>query len=125
MWWPPRVGEPLPRGAEAVGVYDKLARYSLAIGHRDGGPKAYRFRKVLGITLVDIDHLVTDIAAGVLTEPVTRVRPKPDGTVGCGVLVPVRGVDIHERRVVLVTTGWKLRYVGDRPRLVTAYIGDR
>jgi hypothetical protein len=68
--WPPRVGEPLPRGAEAVGVRDKLRRYSLALGHKDG-------------------------------------------------------VRIHERRVVLVTTGWKLRYVGDRPRLVTAFIGDR
>ena len=115
----------MPRAAEAVGVYDKLRRYSLAMGHEVGGPKAYRFREVLGITLADLQHLATEIAAGVLTEPVTRVRPKPDGTVGCGVLVPVRGVHIHERRVVLVTTGWKLRYVGDRPPLVTAFIGDR
>jgi len=106
-------------------VRRKLATYSLAMGHRDGGPKAYRFQKVLGITLADIEHLASEIAAGVLTEPVTRVRPKPDGTVGCGVLVPVRGVHMHERRVVLVTTGWELRYVGDKPRLVTAFIGDR
>lgn len=115
----------MPRAAEAVGVREKLERYSLAVGHRDGGPKAYRFRQVLGITLADVQHLATEISAGLLTEPVTSVRPKPDGTVGCGVLVPVRGVHIHENRVVAVTTGWELRYVEDRPRLVTAYIGDR
>lgn len=103
----------------------KLATYSLAMEHEVGGPKAFRFRQVLGITLADIHHLAAEIAPGVLTEPVTRLRPKPDGTVGCGVLVPVRGVRIHENRVVAVTTGWELRYVGDRPRLVTAFIGDR
>ncbi len=104
---------------------EKLRRYSLAMGHGVGGPKAYRFQQVLDITLADVQHLATEIAAGLLTEPVISVRPKPDGTVGCGVLVPVRGVRIHESRVVAVTTGWELRYVGDRPRLVTAYIGDR
>jgi len=115
----------LPRGSEAVGVRRKLATYSLALEHGVGGPKAYRFQQVLDITLADVQHLATEIAAGLLTEPVISVRPKPDGTVGCGVLVPVRGVRIHENRVVAVTTGWELRYVGDRPRLVTAFIGDR
>lgn len=28
---------------------------------------------------------------------------------------------MHESRVVAVTTGWELRYVGDKPRLVTAF----
>jgi hypothetical protein len=40
MWWPPRLGEPLPRGSEAVGVHHKLETYSLARKHSRGGPKA-------------------------------------------------------------------------------------
>jgi hypothetical protein len=125
MWWPPRLGEPLPRAAEAVGVHHKLETYSLVMAHRDGGPKAFRFAQLLSIARCDVDHLAAEIAAGVRDAPVTRVVFKTDGTLGCGVLIPVRGVGIHEDRVVAVTTGWELRYVGDRPRLVTAFIGDR
>lgn len=125
MWWPPRLAKPLPRAADAVGVHHKLETCSLVLEHTKGGPKAVRFAHLLSITHRDVDHLAAEIAAGVLDEPITRVVFKTDGTVGCGVLVPVRGVHIHENRVVGVTTGWELRYVGDRPRLVTAYIGDR
>jgi hypothetical protein len=53
------------------------------------------------------------------------VRSKPPWGFGCEVLVPVRGVGISQGRARVVTTGWELRYVGDRPRLVTAYIEDR
>jgi hypothetical protein len=93
--------------------------------HGRGGPKAFRFEQLLSITHRDVDHLAAEIATGVLSAPVTRVVFKTDGTLGCGALVPVRGVRIHENRVVAVTTGWELRYVGDRPRLVTAFIADR
>jgi hypothetical protein len=87
--WPPRVGELLPRGAEAVGVRDKLARYSLAMGHDSGGPKAYLFKQLLGITLSDIEHLAMEIERSLPEHPVTRVFEKPDGKVGCGVVLPV------------------------------------
>jgi hypothetical protein len=40
MWWPPRLGEPLPRAAEAVGVHHKLETYSLVLEHGSGGDKA-------------------------------------------------------------------------------------
>lgn len=106
-------------------MHHKLETYSLVLEHPQGGPKAFRFTQVLGITCRDADHLAGEIAAGILEAPVTRVVFKTDGTLGCGVLVPVRGVHVHETRVVAVTTGWELRYVGDRPRLVTAFIGDR
>jgi len=43
------LGELLPRGAEAVGVRHKLATYVLNRGHRDGGPKARGFERLLGI----------------------------------------------------------------------------
>lgn len=104
---------------------EKLARYSLALGHDDGGPKAYLFEQLLGIALAEVDHLAAEIRAGVLGTPVSRVRDKPPYGVSCQVLVPVRGVGIHETRVMAVTTGWELRYVGDRPRLVGACITGR
>jgi hypothetical protein len=125
MWWPPRLGAPLPRGAEAVGVHHKLETYSLVLDHDEGGPKAYMFKQLLGITGQHVDHLAAEIASGVLEQLVTRLWVKSDATLGCGVLVPVGGVGIHRDRVMVVTTGWELRYVGDRPRLVTAYIKGR
>jgi hypothetical protein len=108
-----------------VGVRRKLATYSLAMDHTRGGPKAHLFKQLLGITLGDLDHLATEIERELPSCRVTRVHKKPEGLVGCGVLIPVRGVGIHQTRVMVVTTGWELRYVGDRPRLVTAYIKGR
>jgi uncharacterized protein len=106
-------------------VRRKLATYSLAMGHDVGGPKAILFERLLGVTRNDLDHLAAEILTGVLAAPVTRSWLNPPFGAGCGVLVPVRGVGIHESRVMRVTTGWELRYVGDRPRLVTAYIKGR
>lgn len=124
MWWPPRVGEPLPRGAEAVGVHHKLETYSLVLEHEDGGHKARVFAQALGITHRHVDHLAGEIERGRATQPVTGVGVTPHG-LRCQVLIPVRGVGIHQKRVVVVTTGWHLRYVGDRPRLASAYIKKR
>jgi hypothetical protein len=64
----------LPQGAEAVGVREKLARYSLAMGHESGGPKAYLFKQLLGITLAHLDHFATEIGRGLLVHPVTRAK---------------------------------------------------
>lgn len=102
----------------------KLATYSLALEHDVGGPKAVLFKLLLGITLEHIDHLEAEIRREVRRQPVTRVWKTPFGQ-RCQVLVPVRGVHIHHSHVMDVTTGWMLRYVGDRPRLVTAYIKGR
>lgn len=100
---------------------EKLERYSLAMDHDDGGPKAYLFKQLLSITLADRDHLAAEIERGVAIHPITRAWETPFGQ-QCQVRIPVRGVDIHQSHVMFVTTGWQLRYVGDRPRLVTAYI---
>jgi uncharacterized protein DUF6883 len=123
--WPPKIGELLPRAAEAVGVHRKLATYSLAVGHRRGGPKAVLFERLLGITLEHVDHLAEEIRAGVLAAPIISVRDNAPHGVNCHVRIPVRGVGIHQARVIAITTGWQLRYVGDRPRLVSAYIKKR
>jgi len=105
-------------------VHHKLETYSLVLEHDEGGHKAHVFAQALGITHRHVDHLATEIRSGLMTQPVTYVGFTPHG-LRCQVLVPVRGVGIHDKRVVLVTTGWQLRYVGDRPRLVTAYIKKR
>jgi hypothetical protein len=102
-------------------VRRKLATYSLVLDHEDGGPKAYLFKQLLGITLASLDHLEAEIRRGATLHPVSRVWETPWGQ-RCQVRIPVRGVGIHQMRVMVVTTGWELRYVGDRPRLVTAYI---
>ena len=99
----------------------KLATYSLAMGHRYGGPKAVLFELLLGIRLEHLDHLRAEILREVRPQPVTGVWETPYGR-RCQVLVPARGVGIHQVHVMVVTTGWELRYVGDRPRMVTAYI---
>jgi hypothetical protein len=57
MSWPPKIGEPLPRGEDAYNVHDKLTRYSLKLDHADGGQKATTFLRILGISSADLDYL--------------------------------------------------------------------
>jgi len=54
---PPVEGELLPRAVYAFGTHVKLATYSLNVTHKDGGPKARGFEKILGITIEHIDYL--------------------------------------------------------------------
>ncbi len=105
-------------------MHHKLETYSLVLEHGRGGDKALVFERALGITHREVDHLAAEILRGLMTQPVTSVEMTPWG-LSCGVRIPVRGVGIHDKRVVPVTTGWELRYVGDRPRLVSAYIKKR
>lgn len=105
-------------------MHHKLETYSLVLDHERGGDKALVFKRALGITHRDVDHLADEIGRGLATQPVTSIRMTPHG-LSCQVRIPVRGVGIHETRVLLVTTGWHLRYVGDRPRLASAYVKKR
>jgi hypothetical protein len=77
MAWPPKVGDPLPRAAKAVGARRKLATYSLDMAHESGGPKARGFELILGITVRDIDYLEGAIQTGVLMASVSGVRIRP------------------------------------------------
>ena len=118
---PPAAGELLPRGAEAFGVRVKLAMYSLDIAHKDGGPKARGFERILGITIDAIDYLETQILARVLDTPISKVRENPPYGIKCTVDMPVRGIGAKADRVVNVRTGWLISTAGDPPRLVSAY----
>jgi hypothetical protein len=119
--WPPQVGEPLPRAAEAFGVHYKLATYSLDIAHKDGGPKARGFELILGITIEDIDYLEDAIEAAILETPVCVVRDNPPYGVNCVVDFELRGLRDKSDRVVEVRTAWELTGPGEPPRLVSAY----
>jgi len=119
---PPAAGELLPRGAEAFGVRVKLAMYSLDIAHKDGGPKARGFARILGITIDDIDYLEGAIYTGILVVPVSSVRDNPPWGVNCTVIVPVRGLGEKHARVVNMRTAWLLTSGADPPRLVNAYL---
>lgn len=66
MSWPPRIGELLPRAADAYGVREKLIGYSLDWAHKDGGPKARGFEQILGITISDVDYLEARIRVGIV-----------------------------------------------------------
>jgi uncharacterized protein DUF6883 len=122
MDWPPKIGVPLPRAAEALGVREKLVGYSLDIAHEQGGPKARGFERILGITIKEIDHLEAEIRTGILTAPVEAVRDRPPYGIHCEVRVAIRGLGDKRERIVGATTGWELAFPGAAPRLTTAYL---
>jgi hypothetical protein len=53
--WPPEVGESLPNAESASGAHEKLARYSLKLGHPRG--KAEVFLRVLAVTADDLGYV--------------------------------------------------------------------
>lgn len=118
----PARGEPLPRAAEAFGVRDKLARYSLDMTHKDGAPKAHGFARILGVRIADIGYLQGAIQTGILILPVNSMRDNSPWGINRVVMVPVRGLGERSERVANVRTVWES--VGDDspPRLVNAYV---
>jgi Domain of unknown function (DUF6883) len=67
-----------PRAEEAVNVREKLLGYSLNAAHKDGGPKARAFERILGITTADIEYLEAAIFAGIAEVPIGSVRHNPE-----------------------------------------------
>ncbi|HUA49190.1 MAG TPA: hypothetical protein VMA77_28400 [Solirubrobacteraceae bacterium] len=123
MSWPPKIGELLPRAEDAYGVRDKLLNYSLKAGHPRG--KAEAFARALAVTADDLDYAAEALLGGVRTTPVSGVRHAGVHGFHCEVLVEVRGVRDRADRVANVLTAWQIRWDGDRPRLITAYIVSR
>jgi hypothetical protein len=123
--WPPKIGELLPSVDDAYGVHEKLGDYSLKLSHASGGPKAEGFARVLAIRSDDLDYLAGDLIAGARTEPISEVRDRGENGVLCEVVMPVRGLGDRADRVARVLTSWEIRWEGDPPRLVTAFITTR
>jgi len=120
--WPPQIGELLPRAEDAYGVREKLTRYALNADHDDGGAKAAGFAAVLGITAADLEYLATALLAGVQEHATAEVRDRGEHGMHCRVIIPVAGIGERADRVANVRTVWEIRWEGDAPRLVTAYI---
>jgi hypothetical protein len=112
-----QAGQPLPGATEAFGVRVKLATYSLDPTHKDGGPKARGFERMLGITIAAIDYLEAQILARVLDTPISEVRDNAPHGVNCAVDVQVRGIGAKAARTITVRAAWIISAPGNPPRL--------
>jgi hypothetical protein len=121
--WPPKIGELLPDAEKAYGVHDKLARYSLELGH--ARRKADAFAHALAVTADDLEYVADALLAGVRATPLSGVRAAGQHGFHCEVIVPVRGRRDRADRVANVLTAWQIRSKGDPPRLITAYVVSR
>lgn len=106
-------------------MYEKLAGYSLKPDHVGGGRKAEGFASVLRITMADLDYLAETLLDGIRITPMSRIRLAGRHGVHCEVIVAVRGLRDRADRTAHVLTAWEIRWDGDAPRLITAYIVSR
>jgi len=121
--WPPQIGALLPRAEDAHGVEEKLLNYSLKAGHPRR--KAEAFARALAVTAEDLEYLAKALLSGVRKTPVSGVRSAGVHGFHCEVIVQVRGLRDRADRVANVLTAWQIRWDGDPPRLITAYIVSR
>jgi hypothetical protein len=112
MGWPPQVGDPLPRAADAWCVQEKWLAWIFA---EDGhGPE---WAKALQVE-PDEWELAWEALKGAVREAAIRtVRSLDAGDVTCGVRVDLT---IGERTAPVVSA-WHYAEPGAAPRLVTAY----
>ena len=111
MPWPPKVGEPLPRAAEAWCTRSKLVDWVLGEEGHLG-----EWRRVFRVETDDAELVWESIAERVLGAPITEVRGK-GVAVSYGVLIE----PVINSRVALVLSAWHYEDSGAAPRLVTAY----
>jgi hypothetical protein len=121
--WPPQIGELLPRAEDAHGVHEKLLNYSLKAGHPRG--KAEAFARALGVTADGLEYVAEVLLSGVRTTPLSGIRAAGVHGFHCEVIVEARGLRDRADRVANVLTAWEIRWDGDPPRLITAYITSR
>ena len=110
-------------GGRGSGVHEKLVNYSLKAGHPMG--KAEGFARALAVTADDLEYVAEALLSGIRTTPVSGVRPAGVHGFHCEVIVSARGLRDRADRVASVLTAWQIRWDGDRPRLITAYIVSR
>lgn len=122
MGWPPKAGELLQRPEEATNVREKLAGYSLNMAHRDGGPKARAFERILGMTIDDLDHLEAAIHDGIGATEMSSVRHNPPYGYNCVVEFPLGGRGEKSGRTARLRTVWRVAAPDSPPHLTTAYL---
>jgi hypothetical protein len=74
------------------------------------------WKRILHVTVEEIDLVWHSISQGVLTAPITAVRRKHT-KVSCEVFLELR----MNQRIAFVVTAWHYADAGAAPRLVTAY----
>lgn len=112
MSWPPQVGDPLPRAADAWCVQEKWLAWILA---EDGhGPE---WAKVLQVEPDEWELAWQALKGAVLEAAIRTVRSLDGGGVTCSVRVELT---IGERTAPVVSA-WHYPEPGAAPRLVTAY----
>lgn len=112
MGWPPQVGDPLPRAADAWCVHEKWVDWILAAdGH---GPE---WAKVLQVEPDEWELAWQALKGAVLEAAIRTVRSLDAGGVTCSVRVELT---IGERTAPVVSA-WHYSEPGAAPPLVTAY----
>lgn len=119
--WPPQVGQPLPRAGDAFGVRRKLTTYSLDPTNEVAAPKVRGFKRILAITLDDVDYLEGAIYTGAVLVLVSEVRDNPPWGPKCVLDLPIRGRGEKSGRLANLRTVWEIADSGSPPRLVNAY----
>lgn len=110
--WPPKVGDPLPRAAEAWCEPSKWDGWILVTrGH------GAEWAKVLHVGLDDVEAVWAAIAEAVLADPVSKVRDL--GAHGLNCRVDTR-LTIGPRSAP-IRTAWHYADTDSPPRLVSAY----
>jgi len=112
MGWPPRIGETLPRAADAWCVREKWLAWILAAdGHGS------EWANVLQVATDEWELAWQALKEAVREVAIETVRSLDGGGVTCGVTVELT---IGERTAPVVSA-WHYAKLGAAPRLVTAY----
>jgi len=112
MGWPPKVGELLPRAAEAWFEQVKFDDWMLATrGH------GAEWERVFGVGVGDHAQVWKAIAAAAPGATITEVRDRSPFGIACGIESDVTIGD----RTGTVTISWHYESEGAAPRLATAY----
>lgn len=107
----------LPNGNRAIVSIEKLRNYCLNPMHRVGRHKAYVFKRVLGLTVVDAEKLRQKLVAIASTGEATRGRQDAYGE---RYVVDFELTTPHGTAVVRST--WIIRTGEDFPRLTSCYV---
>jgi Domain of unknown function (DUF6883) len=112
MTWPPRIGEPLPRAAEAWCSEGKWVDWILA--ERGHGSEWSRVFHVRPDRWERVWEALATAAIGALIQTIRGTAP---GGITCGVAIELT----IEGRTATVTSAWHYEQEGAAPRLVSAY----
>ena len=109
--WPPRVGGPLPRAADAYAASEKLAWILSKDGH------GREWARVLRIGEHDTQRFWGAILQAVLDAPIYKVNDRGPHGIGCAIQTALT----FGARTAKARIAWHYKHAGDAPRLVTAY----